>query len=105
MVSVDRLGVYCYCYGPNFVFVSFLIPVVFFFFVCFVGFYGLCVSMLELYRRRLYRVGPSSPEGAQLNVRGGGFLLYGLEHLVLVLFLFCNLCLSMLVFMNDLYLT
>jgi hypothetical protein len=47
----------------------------------------------------LYTVGLPPTEGAQLNVTGGGFLLGGLEHWVV----FNNLCLSMSVFLCDLY--
>jgi hypothetical protein len=53
--------------------------------------------------RRLYTVGPSSPEGTELNMRGGGFLLSGLHHCFDYFFIFCNLGLSMLVFLRGLY--
>jgi hypothetical protein len=59
---MDYLFGYCYFYFPFYF--------LWFFFYFFFGF--LCFGCI---RQRLYTVGPSSPEGAQLNVRGGGFLL------------------------------
>jgi hypothetical protein len=59
---------------------------VFFYFVClFVCFLIVAFSFTQFVFGFLYfnvLVGPSSPEGAQLTVRGGGFLLYRYWSLV-----------------------
>jgi hypothetical protein len=70
---MDRVFVYCYFYGPFLVLGSFIFIFIFIFLVMSYFFAFLCFSCCI--HRRLYTVGPSSPEGAQLNVRGGGFLL------------------------------
>jgi hypothetical protein len=74
VASMHRVCVYCYFYGRFLVLDSFIVILfLFLFFLVMSYFFAfLCFSCIH---RRLYAVGPSSPEGAQLNVRGGGFLL------------------------------
>jgi hypothetical protein len=74
---MDRVFVYCYFYGPVLVLCSFIFIFIFIFLAMSYFFAFLYFSCIH---RRLYTVGPSSPEGAQLNVRGGGFLFYDREH-------------------------
>jgi hypothetical protein len=68
LLCMDRVFVYCYFYGPFLVLCSFI-------FIFLVMSYFFAFLYFSCIHRRLYTVGPSSPEGAQLNVRGGGFLL------------------------------
>jgi hypothetical protein len=75
---MDRVFVHCHFYGLFlvvcsciFIFMFIYFYSIFIFLVMFYVFVFLCFGCIC---QRLYTVGPSSPEGAQLNVRGGGFL-------------------------------
>jgi hypothetical protein len=72
LLCMDRVFVHSYFCGPFLVLCSLIFIFIFIFLVMSYFFTFLCFSCIH---RRLYTVGPSSPEGAQLNVRGEGCLL------------------------------
>jgi hypothetical protein len=75
VLCMGRVFVYCYFYGPVLVLGSFIFIFIFIFIFLVMSYFFAFICFSCCIYRRLYTVGPSSLEGAQLNVRGGGFLL------------------------------